>query len=459
MQSGDSESAQRDLDRALRLAIASDHDDVAALAAARAMFARSELALQPLRALQDAPIAEAFAHSVDKEPRILAEFQNNLGVVQLNAGDLPAALATTTEALALKRRTFPADHPEIALTRSNLAFVELQNRRIDAAVAEFSGALRDAERSLGSGHPAVASIEYNLGHALRLHGRPKAASEHLERGLAIFTANLGEDATGAHFYTLELAAAALELRDAERAATLYARAERQILAGPGAASPFMATLRAGLGDLAAARGDLPRARAEYEDALALRSRIYGEHHPDLVHDHQAFGETLLAAGAPEAAVEHLRRALAVAERSLPFESPRIAETLEALGRAELRAGRAEAGLAALLRALRLREATLAPNSLEIGRSLLSLGEARLSQNESLEAAALLRRAEAILATGSAEDPELAAARFALARALAAAEPDAARSLARAALTGLRARGPAYAREADEVEAWLAGLAP
>jgi hypothetical protein len=78
---------------------------------------------------------------------------------------------------------------------------------------------------------------------------------------------------------------------------------------------------------------------------------------------------------------------------------------------------------------------------------------RLAQGDPTGAAEALERA---LLLGEAGDPtDLARTRFALARALAAAEAPRARELALAALTALTAAGPAYARQRAEAEAWLA----
>ena len=55
---------------------------------------------------------------------------------------------------------------------------------------------------------------------------------------------------------------------------------------------------------------------------------------------------------------------------------------------------------------------------------------------------------------SGAEPELSDARFALARALVRSDPDRARALAEAAVTGYRSAGPFAADELAQVEVWL-----
>jgi eukaryotic-like serine/threonine-protein kinase len=453
---GEAVPAHRDLEHATRVAVAADHESVAAIAASRDLFVRAELLRQHAEALADAPLTAALVERTGERTRIRAEFLNNLGIAHFAAGATAEAKATLTDALALKRELHGEDDPDLANTLNNLASVYQQDHEFEVAVDRFGEAIGVLERSLGPQHPILASVEYNLGYALRSQGKPARGEPHLQRGLAILTANAGADAAGSQFYLLELGAAALAQRDREGAARHLDRAERAIHAA-GDPGMFVAMLHEARGELAQANGDLMAARAAYQTALALRTQIYGPVHFDTARCENNYGAMLLRAGEADEALTQLRLALTNRERSLPPGSPAIAETVELIGRAELLKKDLPAARASLERALQIRQAGLPPTSLDVGRSLRWLGEVRLAAGEATEAAELLRRAVAILTTGAAEPPELAATTFALARSLDAGArlTDESSSLARQAGAALRAHGAAYRRDADEIDAWLA----
>lgn len=410
----DAEGAHRDLERSLHIALAVDHDVVAARAISRDLFVRGVLQRQGSEALADAALAEALIDRVARDPLIRAEFLNNLGQVQTDAGDITRGLTTMREALELKRRRLPEDHPEIAYTRSNLATMILALHRYDDAVGEFIDVLADVQRTLGPSHPTAMGIECNLGYALRQQGDPRRAIQHVEHARDVYRANGMTSRPSPEFFPLELGSAALALGDHARARASFAEAA-EMIAQDGSNAFSVIDLHEGFGDLAQATGDLATARAEHETSLALRRELYGAGHFDVAYGELRFGAMLVRAGAADEALLHLRVADAVYEAS-SHESPGLAEVLEFEGRAELLRGDLAAATAALERSLAIREAVLAPTSREVASSLCHLGEVRLAGQRREEAIALIRRAMTLLVARDMDSAELAACQTILARA-------------------------------------------
>ncbi len=413
MNLGDANAAHADLDQAARVAIASGHDSVAAQSLSRDLFVRAELQHQPAAALEDAGVTQAMVEHVASDRPLHAEFLNNLGVAQLDAGALDQALASLNAALELKQAALGDAHPELAFTLANIAGLKLQEYRFDEAAAASQRALIIAQNSLGPAHPTTAAMEYMLASALRRNGKPAQATALLQHVVQVQTANgVQANLDYCHF---DLGFAALALDQPARAAQEFAAAAAYT-AARGGDRMTEAYLHEALGDLALAQRDLARARDEHRSAVALWIGLQGAEHFDAAHAHQRFGAMLLRAGQADEALGELRAALAIHEKLLPAGSPAIAETVELIGRAELIRGDVTSARTSLERALQIRQAALPPTSLEIARSLRWLGEARLAAGDTAEARELLTRAVASLDAGQAEAPELTATRDLLARA-------------------------------------------
>ena len=86
----------------------------------------------------------------------------NLGNVQLELGELPAARATLERALAIEE-TYRPDNPKIATTLTNLGIVQRELGELPVARATLERALAMKEAAYGPDHPEVAMTLGNLG--------------------------------------------------------------------------------------------------------------------------------------------------------------------------------------------------------------------------------------------------------------------------------------------------------
>ncbi len=452
---GDAKAAHADLEQATRLAVASGHNTIAALAASRDLLVRAEMLNEAAAVLQATGLIEALVERIDAEdPLIRGEFLNNVGIAQVHAGEVIRGGESMTASLKLKQRILGEDHPEVAFSLNNLASLKFQDYDFEAAIVDFRHALTTIQRVLGPLHPAAASVEYNLGWALSRQGKPAAAAVHLQHGLELHE-RAGVMA-GREYYLVELGQVALAANDHAQAGRLFATA-RAIVAATDGNKIFEANLGEAQGNLAQATGDIKGAREMFAAVIAQRTDVLGRENLDTVDTRLRFGAMLLRAGQADEALVELRAALAIREKVLPATSPAIGENLELIGRAQLALGDLATARTSLERALQIRQAALPPTSLEIARSLRYLGEARLAADEAREADELLGRAITILVAGEAEAPELSATRFVLARAQAGAgQRDAALATARQAREALP---PAFHAEAAAIDAWLASQAP
>jgi tetratricopeptide (TPR) repeat protein/predicted Ser/Thr protein kinase len=229
-----------------------------------------------------------------------------------------------------------------------------------------------------------------------------------------------------------------------------ARAEQ--LSGPD--DPRLGPLLMTQADLLRLVGAPARARAQLERALANVSKVYGDEHPmvagieaNLAEVHADLGDRALQLEYGLRAEEHM---LAI----YPEDHVLPAQAAVSAAKALLVNGRAAEALARLERARTVLATKMGARHPAVADVLYQTGRALIDNGRPDDAVATLETAVELLVEVKASLDDVAAARFALARALRAAgrEPARARSLAAAARSGF---GATRARERAEVDAWLA----
>jgi tetratricopeptide (TPR) repeat protein/predicted Ser/Thr protein kinase len=314
---------------------------------------------------------------------------------------------------AAAQRRHGARELEIRLlsTRATIA-----SRRGDFAGARagLETALDEALAVYGPRHFEVAVLLSNLGSIAGQSGDHARAGEYSLRALELLESLLGPDHPDVATIAGNAGSAAIARADYPEAERLLTRAltiyERSI----GAEHPDIARLLNNLASVRDRQGAFEDARVLHERALAMRRKLLGDNHTDTANSAANLGDTLLGLGRAAEARGHLARAVEAHRAAVGVDHPRYGAALALLGAADVALGDEQAGVEALERGLSVMSAAPAPPR-----------------------------------------EHLAAARFALARALARRDPSRAQELAQAALHDFAASGPPYARERDEVAAWLA----
>ncbi len=458
--------AEAVLGEALRLALGSGHDVAAAAIATRRDFVRVARLQLAQHVLMDAATADGLIvrmEAYDQGSELRGDYLNNLGIAHALLGHEDIAEAQFVASIAERTKAFGADHPQVVYALGNLGLVLLDGTDIVKATRQLDAAFLAAQSTLGPKHPHVALIAVNLGTGQLALGRFREASALLSRALALQTELLGPDAPDLHYVLSAIGDLEVAQRRCDEADESYLRALHLLGQGdahthPGALQPLL-----GLAKVAACRGDFVKARIYGERALALGERSHGESPPELL---DGVGDIFVQSGDLDQALVHYQRAEASRRVKLPPGSRRMNESLKRIAEVYRRQGRHDAA-AELLRAaqgLLGQEGHESPaTSLTAAQIEASLGALTLDRGELSPSHTHYQRAAAIFAElGDPDTLELALARFGQARALAAqasALPPEARSLADEALKILRARGPAFAPEAQKITAWLAAHAP
>jgi tetratricopeptide (TPR) repeat protein len=400
--------ARKALEAVLEQAEALEYGPV--LAEALELQGRLELAVDDeVRAR--APLYEAYLTAYASRHDALAARASARLVTTLRSE--PALEAwSEAQARASIDRLGHAPEPEALLETSLGRNAFLRGDYARAAEA-FGRAAELREKSLGAEHLLTLEALRNQAGALSRTPETARAEALLRRVLETAERVLGPD----HPQTAYAAnAMGFFLVTHRRADLALAYLHRAIAVEEQALGPDSATLSYPLNNLAAALESLGRyaeARPPRERALALDLKAYGPHHLETARDLGLLSGLALRQGQPDAAVDFARRSVEAYAASQE-DHPDVATPLMALGEAWLALGRARQALAPLERALALRLAH----------------------------------------PGPAE--QLAATRFALARALPSREAPRARALAGEALDFYAAEPDTFPGEVSRVRGWLKG---
>jgi eukaryotic-like serine/threonine-protein kinase len=340
---------------------------------------------------------------------------NNLAIIHHVKGSYEEAKALFEQALALREEALDSDHPDVAATLSNLATIYISLGAYEDVKPLLERSLRIHERVLGPEHPDVGRNINNLAIVHYSTGSYEEAKALYERALAIKEKTLG-----------------LEHPD----------------------------VALGLNNLALvhdATGAHEEAMRLHERALAINEKALGPEHPDVarsLHNLAGMHETK---GSLDHAMRLYERALAIQEKALGPEHPDVAVTLDNLALVHHAGGSHAEARSLLERALAIQEAALGPEHPNVAFSLVGLGNVALAQHRASDAVPLVERAVRLREVGESLPDDLAAARFALARALWEADLQRSRAIAIAkqARDAYRDAGESHVTELAEVDTWLA----
>lgn len=352
---------------------------------------------------------------------LLADLLEGESLVLTKAERHREALARYQEAAAIRERSgVEASSSAAAATTSSCRLASIQERlgRFQEARASYDLCLARARERLGDQHPDL--MESLVGSAILdlQQGDDASGEQRLRSALLIGGRALGEDHPPFAPLYNNLGHALREQGRSDEALQAYERALALHTRARGEESPSTGVFVLNLGLVAFDQHRFDDADAAFRRALALfasssTTEAY-RFFSGVAETH--LGDSLLAQGKLREARRTYQQAIGHIEAAVGAEHPQLVVTLTGLGRSELALGRATTARGVLERAV-------------------ALGEA---------------------ADGSPF--ELAAARFALARAQVSSglpeEP--ARELARAAHAALEHAGSTTRGTRDEIARWLAG---
>jgi serine/threonine protein kinase/tetratricopeptide (TPR) repeat protein len=191
--SGDPRAAEQSLEEAYLAAETSRHDEAKAEAATEQVWAVGYLQGKFAQGESWGRYAASTIQRIGGHERLQAWLLNDLAATYQVEGRLPEAVQAHRQALALKEKVLPPEHPDIATSLGNLALSLQEMERYQEALDYIDRAIVIIEKGLGSAHPDLATQLSNRGEILNSLGRSKEARDSFQRALAIWERELGDE--------------------------------------------------------------------------------------------------------------------------------------------------------------------------------------------------------------------------------------------------------------------------
>jgi CHAT domain-containing protein/tetratricopeptide (TPR) repeat protein len=228
-------------------------------------------------------------------PRI-ADSLNNLGLDRHDLRDYAAAKRSHEEALSIRRKALPKDDPAIADSLNNLGAVQCDLKEYAAAKRSHEEALAIRRKALSKDHPQIADSLNNLGKALyRLEAYAPAKAD-FEEALAIRRRALPKDHPDIAATLNNLGKVWRHLRDYAAARSSHEEALAIFRKARPPGHPDIATCLNDLGNAQDELREYTAARKSYQEALAIRRKALPKDHPDIAHSLLSLGWLALASG-------------------------------------------------------------------------------------------------------------------------------------------------------------------
>ncbi|MEO7730013.1 MAG: tetratricopeptide repeat protein, partial [Kofleriaceae bacterium] len=437
---------------AAQLGAANNDDNVVATAFNNASFALGSK-LQKFDAADVAyHAAQAAVARLGNPPRFVADLELFRAYALYRKGDFAGSLALQRTLLALNTEIYGGDSYPVASTLSQIGGSLAKLGRLGEARPLYAQALVIAERAIGPQHPSFGVLLQNAGGVARDAGDIAAASDMLQRAVAIAARATPDTPALAHALD-KLAGVRYEQRRLDDARGLLDQAIAIRLAKLGPGSPQLAESYATLAAVFQLQGDPARAHQLYQQALAIERKAYGEVHPHVGASFREDAGALTALGRWPEAHAAIDRALAIDQQTIGDDNAEHGDTLTTQGDLLCAEQHCAQAVALYRRAVALHEGELGADSPVLIEPLVGLCTALLASGDAAGARELAARAVRLAHQAPAD--VLGAAQLCLARSeWETGDHDAARDHARAARSAFAALAfPARARPV--LDQWLA----
>jgi len=268
--------------------------------------------------------AERIRGELADQPLTRARMMTAIGMVYQRMALFEEAEPLLEEALAIRQRELPADHPDVAQSLGHLASVAWSLGRYDRAESLVRQSLAVQEQTLGPTHPDVARTLNNLAILCNNLRRREEAAELYRRALAIKESVPDPDVLSIAKTLNNLGLVYHASGRLDDAAEAYARA---LELKEGALPPDHPSLAASLGNLGILRteqGRLDEAEALLGRSIAIKRNALGPVHPEVAIDLDNLADVYRAQGRKGEAEALYREALAAFVGAVGRDHPRAA---------------------------------------------------------------------------------------------------------------------------------------
>ena len=214
----------------------------------------------------------------DEHPDVASSL-NNLGTAYQDQGNLPKAIEFYTESVAVFKKVYGDEHPDVASSLNNLGTAYQDQSNPPKAIEFYTESLAIWKKVYGDEHPTVASSLSNLGRVYQDQGNLPKAIEFCIKALVIREKVYGNEHPDVALSLNNLGMAYQEQGNLPEAIKLYSQSLAIWKKVYGDEHPTVAKILCNLGRVYQEQGNLPEAIKLYTQSLAIWKKVYGDEHP------------------------------------------------------------------------------------------------------------------------------------------------------------------------------------
>ena len=253
----------------------------------------------------------------------LATSYNNIGGVYEHMGEFSTALSSYERSLEIRKKSLPANHPDLATSYNNIGSVYDNMGEFSTALSSYERALEIRKKSLPANHPDLATSYNNIGGVYEHMGEFSTALSSYERALEIRKKSLPAnhpDLTNSYFC---VGSVYEHMGEFSTALSFFERALEIRKKSLPANHPDLATSYNNIGGVYEHMGEFSTALSSYERALEIRKKSLPANHPDLTNSYFCVGSVYEHMGEFSTALSFFERALEIYQKSLPDDHPHL----------------------------------------------------------------------------------------------------------------------------------------
>ncbi|CAF1101432.1 unnamed protein product [Adineta steineri] len=311
----------------------------------------------------------------------LASSYMGIGLVYYNTGDYPKALSYYEKGLVIQQRSLPSNHPDLAYSYNNIGLVYYSLGNYPKARLSHEKALTIRQQSLPSNHPDFGMSYNNIGLVYYSTGNyPKALLSH-EKALTIRQQSLPSNHPDLGISYINIGTVYYNMGDYSKALSYYEKAlaiKKQLL--PSSHADFASSYM-GIGLVYDSMCDYPKALSYYEKGLAIQQQSLPSNHPDLGSSYNNIGLVYNSMGDYPKALSYYEKALAIKQQSLPSNHPSVGASYNNIGMVYNSMGDYPKARLSHEKALAIRQQSLPSNHPDLGASYGNIGNVYYSMGD------------------------------------------------------------------------------
>ncbi|MEK8021880.1 MAG: tetratricopeptide repeat protein [Candidatus Parabeggiatoa sp.] len=246
--------------------------------------------------------------------------------------DYESAKLLYERALAIRKKVFGQEHPDVAESLNDLALLYKTQGKYDEAEKGYKRALAIRQKVLGQESLEVAESLHNLAFLYTRQAEYEEAEKSFKRSLAIKKKRLVQEHPMVANTLRGLATLYYAQGDYEKAEPLFERSlaiRKKVFEQE---SRTVAITLSGLATLYYAQGEYEKSKPLFEKSLAIPKKLFGQEHPDVAESLNNLALLSQAQGNDEKAKQWFEESLAIREKVFDQEHPDVAESLNNLAR-------------------------------------------------------------------------------------------------------------------------------